>query len=113
MLGTRLIDGVRVGPVTVSLADVLLAMLVFAVVLGVTRYVQRVLDMRVFPGTKLDAGIRHSLRTGVGYVGLVVAGGLAISTLGLNVSNLASSPARSPSASASACRTSSTTSSRA
>jgi potassium efflux system protein len=89
VLGTRLVEGVRIGPVTVSITDVLLAMLVFTVVLGVTRYVQRVLDMRVFPGTQLDAGVRHSLRTSVGYVGLVIAGGLAISALGLNLSSLA------------------------
>ncbi len=89
VLGTRMVEGVRIGPVTVSITDVLLAMLVFTVVLGVTRYVQRVLDMRVFPGTQLDAGVRHSLRTSVGYVGLVIAGGLAISALGLNLSSLA------------------------
>jgi small-conductance mechanosensitive channel len=89
VLGNRLVEGVRIGPVTVSITDVLLAMLVFTVVLGVTRYVQRILDMRVFPGTQLDAGVRHSLRTSVGYVGLVIGGGLAIGTLGLNLSSLA------------------------
>jgi small-conductance mechanosensitive channel len=89
VLGTRLVEGVRIGPVTVSITDVLLAMLVFTVVLGVTRYIQRILDMRVFPGTQLDAGVRHSLRTSVGYVGLVIGFGLAIGTLGLNLSSLA------------------------
>lgn len=89
VLGSRLIEGVRIGPVTVSITDVLLAMLVFTVVIGVTRYVQRILDIRVFPGTQLDAGVRHSLRTSVGYVGLVIGAGLAIGTLGLNLSSLA------------------------
>jgi potassium-dependent mechanosensitive channel len=89
VLGNRLVEGVRIGPVTVSITDVLLAMLVFTVVIGVTRYVQRILDMRVFPGTQLDAGVRHSLRTSVGYVGLVIGAGLAIGTLGLNLSSLA------------------------
>lgn len=88
-LGARLVEGVRIGPITVSITDVLLAMLVFTVVLGVTRYVQRVLDQRIFPGTHLDAGLRHSLRTSVGYVGLVIAFGLAIGTLGLNLSSVA------------------------
>ena len=89
VLGNRMVEGVRIGPVTVSITDVLLAMLVFTVVLGVTRYIQRILEMRVFPGTQLDAGVRHSLRTSVGYVGLVIGGGLAIGTLGLNLSSLA------------------------
>jgi small-conductance mechanosensitive channel len=89
VLGTRLVEGVRIGPVTISITDVLAAMLVFTVVLGVTRYIQRILDLRVFPGTQLDAGVRHSLRTSVGYVGLVIAIGLAIGALGLNLSSLA------------------------
>jgi potassium efflux system protein len=89
VLGTRLAEGVRIGPVTISITDVLAALLVFAVVLGVTRYIQRILDLRVFPGTQLDVGVRHSLRTSVGYVGLVIAIGLAIGALGLNLSSLA------------------------
>ncbi len=88
-LGSRMVEGVRIGPVTVSINDVLMAMLVFAAVLGVTRYVQRILDRRIFPGTQLDAGLRHSLHTSVGYIGLVIAGGLAIGMLGFNLSSIA------------------------
>jgi potassium-dependent mechanosensitive channel len=85
----RLIEGVRIGPITLSLTDVLLAIAVFAGVVMATRFVQHVLESRVFPGTQLDTGVRHSLRSGIGYVGLVIAAGLSISTLGLNLSNLA------------------------
>jgi small-conductance mechanosensitive channel len=89
IFGTRLVEGVRIGPVTLSITDVLLAMLVFVLGLVMTRYIQRVLDYRVFPGAQLDPGVRHSLRAGVGYLGLFIAIGLAVATLGLNLSNLA------------------------
>ena len=59
---TRLIDGVRIGSYTFSLADVLLAGVVFAVAVSVTRYVQRLFETRIFPRTTLDVGVRNSLR---------------------------------------------------
>lgn len=86
---TRLLEGVKIGSYTFSLADVLLASLVFFAAVSITRYFQRVLDTRIFPRTTLDVGVRHSLRSGLGYVGLVVAATMSVSTLGLNISNLA------------------------
>ncbi|MBL8699211.1 MAG: mechanosensitive ion channel [Alphaproteobacteria bacterium] len=85
----RLLEGVRIGSYTFSLADLLLSSVVFFAAVSITRYLQRVLDTRVFPRTTLDVGVRHSLRSGLGYVGLVVAATMAVSTLGLNISNLA------------------------
>lgn len=89
VMWTRLIDGVRIGSYTFSLADVLLAGVVFAIAVSVTRYVQRLFETRIFPRTTLDVGVRNSLRSGLGYVGLVIGATMAVSTLGLNVSNLA------------------------
>jgi small-conductance mechanosensitive channel len=89
VFATRLIDGVKIGSYTFSLADFLLAIGAFILLLSLTRYIQRVLDARVFPRTSLDTGVRHSLRSGLGYIGLVIAGAAAVSTLGLNLSNLA------------------------
>lgn len=89
VLWTRLLEGVRIGSYTFSLADVMLASAVFVVAITLTRYLQRVLETRIFPRTALDTGVRHSLRSGLGYVGLVLAATLSVSTLGLNISNLA------------------------
>jgi small-conductance mechanosensitive channel len=66
-----------------------LAVSFFAAILSITRVLQRTLDTRVFPQTRLDVGVRDSLRTFTGYVGLVVAALVALSTAGLNLSNLA------------------------
>jgi small-conductance mechanosensitive channel len=89
IVATRAIEGITIGPVTLSIPDLLIAIVVFVLALAGTRYIQRLLDSRIFPGTQLDPGVRHSLRTSVGYAGLILAGGFAVSALGINLSNLA------------------------
>ncbi len=84
-----LVDGFRIGKFTVSLTDVLIAVLVFVAILFATRTLQRVLENRVFPQTRLDTGVRHSLKTAIGYIGLIIAAAIGISALGLDLSNIA------------------------
>ena len=85
----RLIEGVRIGNITLSLVDLIAAMTIFAIGVWITRLAQRILDRRVFPGTQLDPGVRNSLRSGLGYVGVIIAGTIAIFALGINLSGLA------------------------
>ena len=82
-------DGVRIGSFRFSITDLLFAAIVFAALIVATRWVQRVLETRVFPQTRLDAGMRNSLKTTVGYAGLLVAVAAGISTAGIDLSNLA------------------------
>ena len=82
-------DGVRIGSYRFSVTDLLFAALVFAALLVATRWLQRILETRVFPQTRLDAGMRNSLKTTVGYAGLLVAVAAGISTAGIDLSNLA------------------------
>jgi len=85
----RTMEGVTIGNVTISFADLIAALLVFVAVLVLTRIIQRALAERVLPQTTLDSGVRHSISAGFGYVGLAVAAALGVSTLGLDLSNLA------------------------
>ena len=85
----RALLGFTIGNVTISITDIFAALAVFAVAMVVTRMIQRVLSERVFPQTTLDTGVQHSLSTGVGYLGLAAAAALGISTLGLDLSNVA------------------------
>lgn len=78
-----------IGNVTISLGDVLIAILVFFAAMTVTRALQRTLTDRVFPQTNLDVGVQNSLSSGFGYVGLAIAVMLAISAIGLDLSNIA------------------------
>ena len=85
----RLVEGVRVGNVTLSLADLVIAVFTFMIGVWLTRFVQRLLEQRVFPGTDLDLGVRNSLRSGLGYIGVMIAGFVAVMALGIDLSNLA------------------------
>ena len=82
-------DGIQIGSFRFSITDLLFAAIVFAALLVATRWLQRILETRVFPQTRLDAGMRNSLKTTVGYAGLLVAVMAGISTLGIDLSNLA------------------------
>ncbi|RMD61695.1 MAG: hypothetical protein D6826_09245, partial [Alphaproteobacteria bacterium] len=59
---------IRIGNVTISLVDILVAVAVFTLVLILTRALQRMLAEQVFPHTDLDIGVRNSLSAGLGYV---------------------------------------------
>ena len=81
--------GATIGSVTISLGDILVAIVVFVVVLTLTRMIRRLLNERIFPQTGLDTGVRNSLSTGLSYAGLAIALALAVTTIGFDLSNLA------------------------
>jgi small-conductance mechanosensitive channel len=81
--------GFKIGDVTISLSNIALALILFAVALFATRTVQRWLERRLLPHTQLDTGLRNSIRTSVGYFGFIVAIALAFGYLGLSFEKLA------------------------
>jgi potassium-dependent mechanosensitive channel len=68
--------GFNVGDVTISLSSILLAALLFGAGFAVTRMIQRWLNNTFLPATDLDAGLRNSISTAAGYVGIITAGAL-------------------------------------
>jgi small-conductance mechanosensitive channel len=84
-----LIFGFDVGHFRISLAKLLIAGGLFLGVVFVTRLLQRWLDAQVFPKARLDAGVTHSVRTGISYGGFGLAALAAVSYAGLDISNLA------------------------
>jgi potassium efflux system protein len=85
----QLMSGIRIGSYTLSLADIVFALLLFVVIVSVTRLVQRSLDKHLLPNVSQDRGVRDALKTGVGYIGVVIAALVAIGALGLDLTNLA------------------------
>ncbi|MGF1610415.1 MAG: mechanosensitive ion channel domain-containing protein [Kiloniellales bacterium] len=83
------LQGFTIGNVTISVTDALIGIGVFAGVLIATRLLQRLLAERVLPQTTLDSGVQNSLAAGFGYIGLILAAALAISAIGLDLSNVA------------------------
>jgi potassium efflux system protein len=81
--------GFAIGGVTLSLSSLVGAGVVFAVGMFFTRLVQDWLTSRLLPQTRLDAGVRNSVRTILGYVGVIVAALLAGGQIGLDVQKVA------------------------
>jgi small-conductance mechanosensitive channel len=82
-------DGIRIGDARVSAADFVVFAAVFGAGYVLTRFLQSVLRGTVLPRTRLDVGGRNAVLAGVGYVGIFLAALLAITTTGLDLSNLA------------------------
>ncbi|MFZ4531080.1 MAG: DUF3772 domain-containing protein [Alsobacter sp.] len=80
--------GFTLGGVTVSPSNVLMAIVLFIGGIVGTRALQRWLQARYFPHTGLDAGLKNSISTGIGYAGVVLASAIAVSFLGLSLDKL-------------------------
>lgn len=85
----RFLSGFTVGETRLSPRQFALFGLVFAAGWLLTRVVQGVLRATVLPRTRLDAGARNAVVSGLGYVGIILAALLAVSIAGLDLSNLA------------------------
>ena len=83
------LTGFSVGGFQLSIGRVLLAVFVFIVVVAITKAIQRWLDSKVFVRTRLDSGLKNSMRSGIGYIGYFAAALIGLSWAGLNLSNIA------------------------
>ncbi|WP_331374923.1 mechanosensitive ion channel family protein [Sinorhizobium chiapasense] len=85
----RVLTEIRIGTITISLVGLLAGVLFFALGFVVTRWVQRWIDGNVMARSRVDAGVRNSIRTGIGYVGVGLAGLIGLSAAGIDLSSLA------------------------
>lgn len=81
--------GFKVGDVTISLSTIVSGIAIFGVVYAATRSIQRWLEQKYLPQTQLDAGLRNSIDTVVGYLGFLLAVALALAHVGLSFEKLA------------------------
>ncbi|MEE4237538.1 MAG: mechanosensitive ion channel domain-containing protein [Anderseniella sp.] len=81
--------GFKVGDITISLSSILVAVVVFAIGLGLTRFVTGWLDRRILTPTDMDAGVRNSLRTAAGYLAVIIVLLMAFAAAGVDFSNIA------------------------
>lgn len=76
--------GFNVGDVTVSISTIVVAIVLFALTIVVTRAIQRWLDLKYLPHTHLDVGLRNSIKTSFGYLGVLAAAAVAAAHLGVS-----------------------------
>jgi potassium efflux system protein len=76
------------GNLNIVPGDILLALLLLAVGLFCLRVLKDWLGERLLPETNMDAGMRASLVTLVGYVGFVILAAVVMSTLNISLTNL-------------------------
>ncbi len=82
--------GFNIGGVHIpSVAKLFYAIIVFVMVMALTRLVQTGVKRGPLAHSRADAGVQNSLITLMGYAGLIVALFLGISALGFDLSNLA------------------------
>jgi small-conductance mechanosensitive channel len=87
--GSALFFGFKIGNTQISIAAILASAVVFGLGYLVARLFQSWLDDKVLAPAGISGGARHSIRTGVGYLGIIVAALFAISYAGLDLSNIA------------------------
>lgn len=85
----EILEGFTVGGVTISLVDILTALVVFFIAVALTRLIRQTLSEKVLVKTRLDTGIRNSLASMVSYIGITIAALLAVGVMGFNFQNIA------------------------
>jgi len=86
---TTLLTDITIGSMTISLAGIVFGTAIFVIGFLSTRRFQSWLDGRVMARSRVDLGVRNSIRTIVGYAGVIIAALIGLSAAGFNLSNLA------------------------
>ncbi|WP_455273392.1 mechanosensitive ion channel family protein [Rhizobium herbae] len=85
----RIFTDINIGSIKISIVGILAGILMFAAGYVITRWFQRWLDGNVMARSRVDTGVRNSVKTGVGYLGIGLAGLIGVSAAGFDLSNLA------------------------
>jgi small-conductance mechanosensitive channel len=85
----QLFFGLHIGNTEVTFGALLASILVFGVGYAAARLFQGWLDARVLLPAGISGGVRNSIRTGIGYIGIVIAALVAFTYAGFSLSNVA------------------------
>ncbi|RDJ12362.1 mechanosensitive ion channel family protein [Rhizobium grahamii] len=89
LIAYRLLTEVRLGGISISLVGIMTGILLFAGGYLLTRWIQRWLDGNVMARSHVDLGVRNSVKTGIGYLGVGLAAIVGVSAAGIDLSSFA------------------------
>jgi potassium-dependent mechanosensitive channel len=85
----RILTDIRIGTISISLIGIMFGLAVFVAGFLATRRFQRWFDGSIMARSRVDLGVRNSIRTVVGYVGVGLAAIIGLSAAGFDLSSLA------------------------
>ncbi len=80
---------ITIGSISISLFAILFGIVLFILGYVLTRQFQNWLDRTVMARSRIDTGVRNSIRTVTGYLGVALAALIGVSAAGFDLSNLA------------------------
>ncbi len=88
-LAKKLLFGFKIGGIQISLIAIIFGILVFFASLAVVKLIKRHLANNVFSNMDIDDGVKHSMISGISFIGFIIAVLLAIVAVGIDLTNLA------------------------
>ncbi|MGE7368405.1 mechanosensitive ion channel domain-containing protein [Neorhizobium sp. NPDC001467] len=80
---------ITIGNISISIVSIFGGVLLFAAGYVVTGWIQKWIDGNVMARGQVDMGVRNSVRTGIGYLGVGLAALIGISAAGIDLSSFA------------------------
>lgn len=87
--GLDLFTHIQIGGITISIVNIGIGLILFAIGYFATRRFQQWLDRNVLSRGKVELGVRNSIRKVIGYFGIAIAAMIAVSAAGFDLSSLA------------------------
>lgn len=88
-LAYRFFTNITLGNISISIIGIVGGLALFALGYFLTRWVQRWIDRHVLARSHVDQGVRNSVKTGIGYLGMGLAAIIGVSAAGIDLSSFA------------------------